>query len=374
MVADRLNPDTGKEYNTWGEYFESPAAYGGDNYTKVERYNLRNQAFTGEASGITIENLNGTWTQPYSAQDIIILSDGICSSACALFMEMMHHEAQVWTVAVGGRPDRSPMQAPGGSRGAAVYNVYNMDIDISGARSIEPSNGKLAVDRAHGLSIDSASVNLRDQIRRNDSSKTPLQFRFEPADCRVFFTPRTWYNYGNLWRYVAKAVWEDSSFCVSGLAAKPIPPSPTQPFSEPCATATNFDSQYQSNGNESSEYSIYNDDPFNDILDGVKDPTSFKPCDSDRSCFSKNLVCRPISVCDDGKAAYENRCVSRCSLGPFPKNCDHGQGKCQEEGWSKTSRGARSSYGYCSPGHLDCLDPKTSIFRWRVSKGREFRI
>jgi mannose/fructose-specific phosphotransferase system component IIA len=51
--------------------------------------------------------------QPYAAEDIIILSDSICASACAMFMEMMHHEAGVRTVVAGGLPQNGPMQAPG---------------------------------------------------------------------------------------------------------------------------------------------------------------------------------------------------------------------------------------------------------------------
>lgn len=52
-------------------------------------------------------------SQPYAAEDIIILSDGLCASTCAVFMEMMHHEAGVRTVVAGGVPVDGPMQAAG---------------------------------------------------------------------------------------------------------------------------------------------------------------------------------------------------------------------------------------------------------------------
>ena len=51
-------------------------------------------------------------SQPYAAQDIIMLSDSVCASTCAIFMEMMHHEAGVRTVVAGGLPVNGPMQAP----------------------------------------------------------------------------------------------------------------------------------------------------------------------------------------------------------------------------------------------------------------------
>lgn len=51
--------------------------------------------------------------QEYAADDIIILTDGHCSSTCSLFVEMMHQEAGVRTVVAGGRPEYGPMQAIG---------------------------------------------------------------------------------------------------------------------------------------------------------------------------------------------------------------------------------------------------------------------
>ena len=51
--------------------------------------------------------------QLFAAEDIVILTDGVCSSTCSMFVEMMHNEAGVKTVVVGGRPSYGPMQAVG---------------------------------------------------------------------------------------------------------------------------------------------------------------------------------------------------------------------------------------------------------------------
>jgi hypothetical protein len=61
-------------------------------------------------------------SQAYAAEDIIMLSDSICASTCAMFMEMMHHEAGVRTVVAGGLPFNGPMQAP---RYFSVLNYRN---------------------------------------------------------------------------------------------------------------------------------------------------------------------------------------------------------------------------------------------------------
>ncbi|GAB1208482.1 hypothetical protein APSETT445_007232 [Aspergillus pseudonomiae] len=114
-----------------------------------------------EAAGIEIDQHDNG--QPYKPEDIVILSDGICSSACALFMELMHHEAGVRTVVIGGQPSYGPMQAPSGTRGAAVYKAENMHQDIDLARDIDNSMHVDLPNRAHAFFITTATVNLRDQ-------------------------------------------------------------------------------------------------------------------------------------------------------------------------------------------------------------------
>jgi len=52
-------------------------------------------------------------TQLFPAEDIVILTDGVCSSTCSMFVEVMHNDAGVKTVVVGGRPSYGPMQAVG---------------------------------------------------------------------------------------------------------------------------------------------------------------------------------------------------------------------------------------------------------------------
>jgi hypothetical protein len=48
---------------------------------------------------------------PVPAENIVILTDGACSSACSKFVGLMTRMGGVKTVAVGGRPEGGPMQA-----------------------------------------------------------------------------------------------------------------------------------------------------------------------------------------------------------------------------------------------------------------------
>lgn len=44
----------------------------------------------------------------------------------------------------------------------------------------------------------------------------PLQFVYEAANCRIFYTPQTIFNYTNLWMYAADATWKKPELCVQG--------------------------------------------------------------------------------------------------------------------------------------------------------------
>ncbi|KAJ6031610.1 hypothetical protein N7540_002342 [Penicillium herquei] len=314
MMADRLNAITDQKYLSWDDYYSSTNVYNGDNFTKVERYNLTNTAFTCAASSLVMNGTCQSHNPAYAAEDIIILSDGLCSSACALFMELMHHEAGVRTVVVGGRPDSNPMQAPSGTRGAAVYDTFNMDFDISNAHEVDRQETALAINRSHAFRISQASVNLRDQVRRDDPSNTPLQFRYEVADCRIFFTPSTWYKFSNLWNYAAEATWYNSTLCVAKSTR-----NFTGHISSPMTSNTPTCSIQQ---NDTCAIALGgNDDPTNEILDGARPFTSQQQvkCNLKADDCDREYVCREIPVChNDGSSGnIQNTGTNRNSQQSF---------------------------------------------------------
>ena len=139
--------------------------------------------------------------------------DGLCSSTCTTFADMFHQVASVKLIAVGGRPEYGPMQAIGGVRGAQEYGVFDLGADIARAVAGAPQMASLLPSNKTYLNVTGGSFNLRDQIRQNESF--PLQFAYEPADCRIFFTPDTFNNYTNLWLYAANVMWGNGS-CVQG--------------------------------------------------------------------------------------------------------------------------------------------------------------
>jgi len=167
----------------------------------------------------------------------------MCASACSLFMEMMHHEAGVRVVVAGGRPSSGPMQAPSGTRGALILDsVDDIDPMIDMAQGILEAKGSSDADflpnrtEALTFSVAVATINIRDQARRNET--TPLQFAYEAADCRIFFTKDTVFNYSALWQYAANAMWSNSSLCVANSTGFATSTTNTTDFVGPAPSVT----------------------------------------------------------------------------------------------------------------------------------------
>lgn len=125
----------------------------------------------------------------------------------------MHHEAGVKTVAVGGVPQYGPMQARGGTRGALSYTSADLDRDFAAARACnETIDDTLPLRPPIYREVTTLRVNVRDQIRKGEDQ--PLQFAYEAADCRIFFTKDTFNWFPALWQYAADAVFHNASTCV----------------------------------------------------------------------------------------------------------------------------------------------------------------
>ncbi|KAL9014819.1 MAG: hypothetical protein Q9173_000543 [Seirophora scorigena] len=237
VATDYLNAETGHHFSSWPEFF-GPHAQHGDLFTTVQRDNLSSPIFTEAAAGLVVygyANRTINTTQPFAAEDVIILSDAWCSSACARFVEMMHHEGGARTVVAGGQPVTGPMQTVGGSKGAQSYDGFSLDKDIDVAVQFNSSvqdqlpQGRDDVDFIYTY----AGLHLKDSIRKGED--TPLQFVYEPADCRIFYTHNTVYYCLNFWNYVIDAVYRNPSLCVAGSAKPPFGALIMKGFSYPSA-------------------------------------------------------------------------------------------------------------------------------------------
>jgi hypothetical protein len=67
-------------------------------------------------------------------------------------------------------------------------------------------------------------VNLKDNLRQNDASGTPLEFIYEAADCRMWFTGKMITDVTEVWKGVADRMFRGNSTtgCVQGSTGDPL--------------------------------------------------------------------------------------------------------------------------------------------------------
>ncbi|KAF6841281.1 peptidase s41 family protein [Colletotrichum musicola] len=217
-ILTRLNAETGNNFSSWEEY-QGPRQQLDDDFSLVEQYDLKNPnfhvaAFDGWLLSRYLNESDAERQIPWTPENVVILTDGSCSSACAIFVEIAS-QAGAHTVVVGGAPHPGPMQAASGTRGARVYTGDDLDYDFEWIGDLnETSKARFPPHREdQGIFIKYAGFNLRDQLRADDTS-TPLQFRYAAADCRLYFTIDNVYNMSALWHDVARAAFDDPSLCV----------------------------------------------------------------------------------------------------------------------------------------------------------------
>jgi hypothetical protein len=217
-----------RKFSSWEQkYGPHPQGPGNDTFTSLMRWDLQNPRIQRQSGGIWITGygeLSNTTAQPFQAQNIVLVTDGVCSSTCALFSEFLRQEAGVKSISLGGRPSLDLMQSVGGTKGAMLGRWENIFGTVQGAVL-------MSLNQAHQQDLNHTAlteysylplargignVNLRDGIRRNDDEKTPYQFLYEPAECRIFHTKQMVMDQSVVWKTVADTVWGPGNACIAG--------------------------------------------------------------------------------------------------------------------------------------------------------------
>ncbi|KAI1325015.1 hypothetical protein F5Y16DRAFT_401888 [Xylariaceae sp. FL0255] len=354
VVTARINAETGESFSSWAEYY-GPNTYHNDNFTNVQRYNVSNVLFDDDSSGNNFSSIASIPKRapPFAARDIIILTDGTCGSSCSLFVESMHHDAGVRVVAVGGRPKAGPMQGAAGTRGARLYELDVLDDNIDFVQQVlqdgqNSAEANFLPNRtiANDVFILDASINLRDQVRRGQT--TPLQFTYVPADCRIYFTPQTVYNYTNLWTYAANAIWNDTTLCVAGSTG--LSDSDGSQSSNTTNTKSSLYSLNLDIANIPGDLPVPGD--LTDTNLARRGSTKSLPkCSAslvNKPCPGNNSVCQQTKQCSSAAEAY--LCVPTCS--GINSRCDGviGSGTCRAyQKLSNQNVGSQSRFqGLCN--------------------------
>ncbi|KAK0736398.1 hypothetical protein B0T21DRAFT_289231 [Apiosordaria backusii] len=173
---------------------------------------------------------------PFAPEDIIIITDGECASACAIFTSILAYIHGVKTVALGGRPLNQPMQAVGQVNGGPMNSFQGFIApDPNNASTPLPPGVKLPLNGKPPLripdSLPTASRNIGganvaynlgnmfpyDWEKKEiiGDKEVPLQMRYQAAHCRLFFTWEMARDVTAIWRAVREVAWGNGK-CVKG--------------------------------------------------------------------------------------------------------------------------------------------------------------
>lgn len=212
---------------------------GQDHYTNLIRWNLSDVLTPVNSGGIDVSgylNRTNITMQPFLAENIVVVTDGYCASTCTIFSEFMRQQAGVKYISLGGRPNSDITQAVGGTKGtndlpysyilAAVLTPFTY-------RYIHPDEfyNDTELGRYNDLVLYrtvASVINSRDGYRRNGSPDIPLQFQYEPADCRIYYTPEMAVDMEAAWKTVADTAFRGINHCIAGEINHPDAPRRTK--------------------------------------------------------------------------------------------------------------------------------------------------
>lgn len=204
-------------FTSWQDKY-GPHQFNGDNFSSIINWNISDIYSTILPVAGTGQVANEGANQQYFTHDnMVILTDGACASTCSVFTQLMTSQGNVTTIAVGGRPQRGPMQAVGGTRGtndytwSFIYSLVQSTSILGDAVQRKAWNStELGTYSTYPLTraVSYAAVNFRDGLVQGDSSQTPLQFQFQAADCRIWLDQYT--SVEDLWSRVAETKWNPS--------------------------------------------------------------------------------------------------------------------------------------------------------------------
>lgn len=147
----------------------------------------------------------------------------------------------VKTVVAGGRPQLGPMQSIAGVEGAQVFELNDLQqaaealVFLATPEEQAALNGTELAVLAEGYALERAAtpaqagaVNAKNAFSAADP-QTPLQFLYQAANCRFFYTAEMIMGPEATWRRAVDATFNDQQrFCVSGSvmpAMGPVAPA-----------------------------------------------------------------------------------------------------------------------------------------------------
>ncbi|KAK2592402.1 hypothetical protein QQS21_009885 [Conoideocrella luteorostrata] len=227
--AGQVKPDQQGDFKSVDDFLGSETQLGVKVSSLFANYNYTSTALSGDTLRGYGNSTNLNQSAPFKPENIIIVSDGYCASTCTTFTNLMTNVGGVRTVAFGGRPKEEPMQIMGGVRGAqsasfglidtwtkqAVEVVANSPNGTFSQKLVETANSTVPPGLSSmPLILSGGGVNFRNAYQEGNSD-LPLQFQYQAADCRLFYTAENYAKPHTTWEAAHAAIW-GSKGCVKG--------------------------------------------------------------------------------------------------------------------------------------------------------------
>ncbi|KAF8429807.1 hypothetical protein EV426DRAFT_582892 [Tirmania nivea] len=220
----------------------SPVERDGDKFTQMFRY---------DHLQITEEDgygMDPTQKQLFPAENIVVLGNGYCGSACFAWYESLYRQG-VRSYAMGGRPNGSKyMQTSGGIKGGVVvsFDTYIKLKKFYEAFSDDRAQ-KVAKILPGPLRLWGAwdALNVENQFRNGEEDQLPLEFRYNPACKRFSWTKEMMVDTGYTWKFIRDQAWGKDGKPTD--CEKPYVPETTY---KPTTTTTQGKSVHHGYGNK----------------------------------------------------------------------------------------------------------------------------
>ncbi|KAF2218099.1 hypothetical protein CERZMDRAFT_30950 [Cercospora zeae-maydis SCOH1-5] len=165
----------------------------------------------------------------FKAQDTVMLTNGRCSSTCALFAQQLSRHG-VGSVTFGGRPRHGSMQAVRGNKGAQYWSIATIgryialahELAINATRTQHTAEDEDLLAKLETLMPPlpgdfplrfdlkgQSGINFRNSYDEDDD-QTPRQFKYQAAHCRRFFTLENIFQPESIWIDAAEAVFGEA--------------------------------------------------------------------------------------------------------------------------------------------------------------------
>ena len=232
----------GDYFPEWSAFF-GPVSNDGDEMTRAFTWDVSDTTFSSyyAAPGDDLPYYAVTGygqnvpppPRTFDPENIVVLTNGDCSSSCTSLSHFLKWQAKVKTIVMGGRPQTGPMQSPGGVKGGTVSGMSSIAKNALTAyqssftpqsliAKINETKLQELVDLSNYLSYrtrdpskgDLISVNLVNSVLADEAANAnpdlwagkelvPLQYLYEAADCRLFYTAQNALSRLGQWQVAA---------------------------------------------------------------------------------------------------------------------------------------------------------------------------